>query len=250
MHGKRPARHGADQSSQLNLFVERSEAQTAMKPTGEDSEKASRMRAAILDATEEIMKESGYAAVSSRKVEQRAGLKSQLVHYYFRTMDELFAAVWQRYDDRFLENQARVLASERPLRALWERSIDPETTTLRHEFIALANHRAPIRELVARSTRRILNIQVAAITEFFERRKVSSKAFSPVVLVQLISFVSRSLITQRKLGVWEDHADIIRFVEDTIADIEIGAASRSRAGRAASAPLKRGSGRRSGTAKK
>ena len=165
-------------------------------------------------------KKSGYAAVSSRKVERRAGLKSQLVHYYFRTMDDLFAAVWQRYDDRFLENQARVLASDRPLRALWERSIDPDTTTLRHEFIALANHRKTIRELVARSTKRILNMQVAAISELFERHGIMQTDFSPVVLVQLFSFVSRSLITQRNLGLSEDQAEIVQFIEQTIANIE------------------------------
>jgi TetR/AcrR family transcriptional regulator len=191
-----------------------------MRPTGEDSEKSTKVRAAILDATEGIMKEAGYAAVSSRKVERRAGLKSQLVHYYFRTMDDLFAAVWQRYDDRFLENQARVLAADRPLRALWERSIDPETTTLRHEFIALANHRKTIRELVARSTKRIFNMQVAAISELFERHEIRPKDFSPVVLVQLFSFVSRSLITQRNLGLWEDHAEIVKFIDRTIANIE------------------------------
>jgi len=191
-----------------------------MRPAGADSEKSAKVKAAILDATEEIIKEAGYAAVSSRKVERRAGLKSQLVHYYFRTMDDLFAAVWRRYDDRFLENQARVLASERPLKALWERSIDPETTTLRHEFIALANHRKPIRELVAQSTRRILNMQVAAISELFERHMIRPKDFSPVVLVQLFSFVSRSLITQRNLGLWEDHAEIVKFIDRTIADIE------------------------------
>jgi AcrR family transcriptional regulator len=191
-----------------------------MRQSGEDSEKALKVRTAILDATEAIMKESGYAAVSSRKVERQAGLKSQLIHYYFRTMDDLFAAVWQRYDDRFLQNQARVLTSERPLRALWERSIDPETTTLRHEFIALANHREAIRELVAVSTRRVLAIQVAAISELFERHQIKSKEFSPVVLVQLFSFISRSLITQRNLGVWEDHAEIVEFIERTISDIE------------------------------
>jgi AcrR family transcriptional regulator len=191
-----------------------------MRPVGEDSEKSSKVRAAILDATEAIMKEAGYAAVSSRKVERRAGLKSQLVHYYFRTMDDLFAAVWQRYDDRFLENQARVLASDRPLKALWERSIDPETTTLRHEFIALANHRKTIRELVARSTKRVLNMQVAAISELFERHEIRSKDYSPVVLVQLLSFVSRSLITQRNLGLSADHAEIVRFIDQTIANIE------------------------------
>lgn len=191
-----------------------------MRPVGEDSEKSAKVRAAILDATEEIMKEAGYAAVSSRKVERRAGLNSQLVHYYFRTMDDLFAAVWQRYDDRFLENQARVLASDRPLRALWERSIDPETTTLRHEFIALANHRKTIKELVARSTKRILNMQVAAISELFERHEIRPKDFSPVVLVQLFSFVSRSLITQRNLGLSEDHAEIVKFIDQTIANLE------------------------------
>jgi len=210
-----------------------------MRPPGEDSEKSTRVRSAILDATEQIMKEAGYAAVSSRKVERRAGLKSQLVHYYFRTMDDLFAAVWQRYDDRFLENQARVLASDRPLRALWERSIDPETTTLRHEFIALANHRKTIRELVARSTKRILNMQVAAISELFERHEVRPKDFSPVVLVQLFSFVSRSLITQRNLGLSEDHAEIVKFIDQTIANIEAGIHQKQRSTRDMSTADKR-----------
>ena len=199
-----------------------------MRPAGEDSEKSAKVRAAILDATEEIMVEAGYAAVSSRKVERRAGLRSQLVHYYFRTMDDLFAAVWQRYDDRFLENQARVLASDRPLTALWERSIDPETTTLRHEFIALANHRKTIRDLVARSTKRIFNMQVAAISELFERHGIKPKDFSPVVLVQLFSFVSRSLITQRNLGLSEDQAEIVKFIDQTIANIEASMYAKQR----------------------
>jgi TetR/AcrR family transcriptional regulator len=210
-----------------------------MRPARQGSEKSAKVRAAILDATEEIMKEAGYAAISSRKVERRAGLNSQLVHYYFRTMDELFAAVWQRYDDRFLENQARVLASDRPLRALWERSIDPETTTLRHEFIALANHRQTIRELVARSAKRILDMQVAAINELFERHEIRPKDFSPVVLVQLFSFVSRSLITQRNLGVSEDHAEIVKFIDKTIARIEATMHRKRRSAKGISTAAKR-----------
>ncbi len=220
-----------------------------MKSAGEDPEKISKAKSAILDATEEIMEESGYAAVSSRKVEKRAGLKSQLIHYYFGTMDDLFAAVWQRYDELFLENQARILSSDRPLRALWERSIDPETTTLRHEFIALANHRAPIRALVAASTRRILNMQVAAITALFERHKIKRQDFSPVVLVQLISFVSRSLVTQKKLGVSEDHSEIVEFIDRTIKDIETsirqkGVSARESVRGGDRLPLPRSAGRR------
>src|SRR5262249_22294781 len=46
-----------------------------------NSEESSGTRNAILDATEAIMREEGYAAVSSRRVAEKAGLKSQLVHY-------------------------------------------------------------------------------------------------------------------------------------------------------------------------
>ncbi|MDT5336021.1 MAG: hypothetical protein QOD90_1526, partial [Mycobacterium sp.] len=42
-------------------------------------------RGVLLDAAEQLMIEDGYAAVTSRRVAERAGLKPQLVHYYFRT---------------------------------------------------------------------------------------------------------------------------------------------------------------------
>ena len=42
-----------------------------------------------MDAAEQLLLEEGYAAVTSRRVGARAGLKPQLVHYYFRTMDDL-----------------------------------------------------------------------------------------------------------------------------------------------------------------
>ncbi len=81
----------------------------------EDSE----TRAALLDATEQLMLEDGYAAVSSRRIAGRAGLKPQLVHYYFRTMDDLFLAAFRRRAEAGLERQVQAIASEQPLRALW-----------------------------------------------------------------------------------------------------------------------------------
>ena len=50
----------------------------------------SKTRAQLLDAAERLMRDEGYAAVTSRRVAAEAGLKPQLVHYYFRTMDDLF----------------------------------------------------------------------------------------------------------------------------------------------------------------
>ena len=53
-------------------------------------------RVVLLDAAEQLLLEEGYAAVTSRRVAEKAGLKPQLVHYYFRTMEDLFLAVFRR----------------------------------------------------------------------------------------------------------------------------------------------------------
>ena len=105
----------------------------------------SKSRAALLDATEQIMLEEGYAAVSSRRIAQRAGLKPQLVHYYFRTMDDLFLAAFRRRAEEGLERQAEALTSGQPLRALWAFGNHPTGTALAMEFAALANHHKSIR---------------------------------------------------------------------------------------------------------
>ncbi len=49
-------------------------------------------RLALIQAATEIMLEEGYAAVTSRRVAAKAGVKPPLVHYYFPSMDDLFLA--------------------------------------------------------------------------------------------------------------------------------------------------------------
>ena len=70
----------------------------------------SKTRAQLMDAAELVLREEGYAAVTSRRVAARAGLKPQLVHYYFRTMDDLFLEVFRR---RAEENLARFERGDR-----------------------------------------------------------------------------------------------------------------------------------------
>ena len=77
---------------------------TSAAPTRRIGAEDSKTRAQLLDAAERLLLEEGYAAVTSRRVAAKAGLKPQLVHYYFRTMDDLFVAVFRRRAD---ENLAR-----------------------------------------------------------------------------------------------------------------------------------------------
>ena len=64
------------------------------------------------------MLDEGYAAVTSRRVAARARLKPQLVHYYFRTMDDLFLEVFRRRADENLARLDRAVAADGSLHTL------------------------------------------------------------------------------------------------------------------------------------
>src|SRR5262245_33115014 len=95
------------------------------------------------------MVEEGYPAVTSRRIAAEAGVNPALVHYYFRTMDDLFLALFRRRAEMGLQQQAAAVASDQPLWALWDQSRNSQGTALTNEFVALANHRKVIRTEIA-----------------------------------------------------------------------------------------------------
>ena len=126
-------------------------------------------RGVLLDAAEQLMLEEGYAAVTSRRLADRAGLKPQLVHYYFRTMEDLFLAVFRRRAEEGLQVQARALQSPQPLWALWRFGTDPTATRITMEFAALANHRKSMRAEIGYYAERFRDEQRKAISTALQR---------------------------------------------------------------------------------
>ena len=167
------------------------------------------------------MLEEGYAAVTSRRVAARAGLKPQLVHYYFRTMDDLFLALYRRGAEQGLERQTRALASDQPLWSLWDLSRDPRGTVLTMEFVALANHRREIRAEFAASAERYRTEQVRGLAVVLERYRIGAGQLPPVVLSVLMTSVAQVLvIEQESAGMTTGHAETVAFVEDFLGRIE------------------------------
>ena len=178
-------------------------------------------RRAILDATARIMREEGHAAVSSRRVAERAGLKSQLVHYHFGAMDELFLALFRRYEEEFLAAEVRAITSPRPITELWSASLvgDKEVVA---EFIALAMHRTAIRDEIAHANDRTRTIHTAAIASALKRSGADAEAFPPEVVAFLIAAVTRTLLTESALGVSSGHDATRVFVERLLHSLEAG----------------------------
>ena len=170
-------------------------------------------RSALLDAALQLMLEDGYAAVTSRRVAARAGLKPQLVHYYFRTMDDLFLALVRRGAEQNLERQARALASPQPLRALWELSSEPAGTVLTMEISALANHRKAIRSELATYAEQFRRLQIDAVAALFERYGVEAGDLTPEAVVVLMTSLSQVLGLEEAIGLSTGHASMRAIVE-------------------------------------
>jgi AcrR family transcriptional regulator len=188
---------------------------TARRIGAEDSA----TRAALLDAAQSLMVAEGYAAVSSRKVAARAGLKPQLVHYYFRTMDDLFVALVRRGAEQSRERQAAALASDQPLWALWELTTDPAGRTVITEMAALANHRKDLRTEIAELARTLRTEQIDALVPVLDRYGVS-EALAPESFVVLANALGQVLVMEGALGLDTGHAALRAQVEAMLTRYE------------------------------
>jgi TetR/AcrR family transcriptional regulator len=167
------------------------------------------------------MLEEGYAAVTSRRVAAAAGLKPQLVHYYFRTMDDLFLALYRRRAEQGLERQARAFESDQPLWAVWDLSRDPRGNALTMEFTALANHRKEIRAELAASAERYRFELRQGLEGVFVRYGINAAELPPLVCAVLVTSISRVLVIEEEtLGMATGHAETVAFVEDLLRRLE------------------------------
>ena len=182
----------------------------------------SKTRAQLLDAAERLLREEGYAAVTSRRVAAKAGLKPQLVHYYFRTMDDLFVEVFRR---RAEENMARVRAGRRRRTARCGRS-GSSTPTARG---AAFTHRVrgagqppqgdPRRD---RPLRRAVPGRAGRGADRGARGRAASTEdqLPPIVALLMMTGLSQVLALEDTLGVTAGHDTTVAFVEQAIARLE------------------------------
>jgi AcrR family transcriptional regulator len=180
----------------------------------------SKTRAQLLDAAEALLRAEGYAAVTSRRVAAEAGLKPQLVHYYFRTMDDLFLEVFRRGADANLAAFEQAIAADGSLRNLWKLNADARAAAFTIEFVALANHRKEIRAEIARYAERFRAAQMEAVTAALADLGIPKSELPPAVALLLMTGVSQVLALEDALGVSAGHETTRKFVAKTISGLE------------------------------
>jgi TetR/AcrR family transcriptional regulator len=176
-------------------------------------------RTAILDAVEQIMNEEGYAAVTSRKIASTANLKSQLVHYYFENMDELFIALYKRKDDQYMALLQQAFHAPDPLKSLWRLNMDEKGPRITSEYMALAKHRPAISDQIARTVEKNRRVQFALISTILKDKKISLEDISPATLAMLMTGISNLFHLESPLGIDIGHSEVSVEIERLIEGI-------------------------------
>jgi len=180
--------------------------------------KDSLTRAKLLDAAEKLMLDEGYAAVTSRRVGREAGISSQLVHYYFRTMDDLFLEVFRRRAEEGFAQFGQAIDAQPTLRTIWKSLSAGPGSKFNLEFTALANHRKAIRTEMASYAERFRTMQLDAITRILATRGGLPDGMTPEVVLVTMAGVAQLIALERALGVRGGHAPTLAFVEQHLDD--------------------------------
>jgi len=173
----------------------------------------------LMDAVEAVMREQGYAALSARSVAARAGLKYQIVFYYFATMDDLLLATYRRRTESVLARTEEALGSERPLHALWQASSDPFDASLSLEYMAMSNHNAVVRAETIAFGERIRQVVADRL-----RSKLGdagdAEIFTPMGIAMSVFLMGGILGFESALGLSGGHRDVEAIIAWGLRQLE------------------------------
>lgn len=180
----------------------------------------SKAKIALLDATERILLEDGYGAVSARRVASEAGITLGLVHYYFGPMENLLVEVFRRRAEWMLAQEADALACDQPLWALWDITREYANTPLNMEFLALGNHYEKIHDEVCAYSARFRHVQHEMVAKALADRGVDATVWPPAGVLLLIDGMSRFLGSETTYGMSFGHREATAIIERLITELE------------------------------
>lgn len=172
---------------------------------------SAKTRAQLIEAAEQIVRDEGYGAVTARRLAEMVGLKRQIVHYYFHTIDDLLAAVARHMSEGFRIRFRNALKSDEPFRAILEVTVDATAKT--YEFVALALRHEAIGAEMKSMVEELRRAETQALARYMERHGLNSP-IPAVVMTLVMRCVVQSLAVEAAVGVTTGHAEALAFVDD------------------------------------
>lgn len=166
----------------------------------------------ILDMTERLMLEEGYASISTRRVAKELGITGAAIHHYFPTTDDLFIELHNRTTEQQLERFLQIANCDDPLTAMWEVQSSGKAGILGVEFLAAANHRKAIRERIINSSEEARRQQAAALERYLDGSGISPSGATAIIMA-----VARMLTNEGAIGISFGHGEARAIMERMLA---------------------------------
>lgn len=174
----------------------------------------------LLDAAEHILREEGYATLTSRTIASQAGVNQQLVYYYFLSMEELIVALFRRATEREMALLAAAAASEHPLHAIWQVRSKKQDLRAMPEFAALANRIPDLRAEAIAFRKWVRDLQVKALNNSLAGREAPTLELPAPALVALLDYAALYINRDAELDIVEGQRELIAAFESFLVAIE------------------------------
>ena len=161
-----------------------------------------------MDATEKVIRDEGYAAVSSRRVAEVAAIQQSLVYYYFKSMDDLLVATFQRRTERGMARLERDAKSSSPGASLWKDLNEGLDAKMSFAFVSLASHNERVRQVFVSFLTRSRKLQSDTIDAEAAARGIDISPATPTALAVLLHCTSLMMARESALGMTEGHDEV------------------------------------------
>ncbi len=183
----------------------------------------------ILVAVREVVLESGFAALSTRAVADRAGVPLSQIHYHFGSKEQMILAMLREENDSLVERQAGMFALDLPLAERWNRAcdyldddLDSGYVRVLQEMMAAGWSSMEVRDAVDE----VLAAWSGVLTEVVEQGHTAGANFGPFETAEIVALVLSAFLGAESLillGLDRDQLPIrgaLRRVGDALAALE------------------------------
>ena len=180
--------------------------------------------AALLDAAERLLIESGYAGITTRALAAEAGVNHGLVHYYFGSMEELLLEVLERFTARLIARQRAMYGADMPFIDKWRTAMGFLDEDVRAgypkvwlELQAMAWNHPELRERLVAVDAEWREVLTAAFASALEDYELD---FPLDAVVSLVMTFNKGVMLERISGITSGHRDLLGWIDGWMASLE------------------------------
>lgn len=183
-------------------------------------EKNAETRELLIDSAVDILRASGFSAVSARKVAAKAGLSHQIVHYYFESMEELLLEVIYRASIKHLDALEAARQAEQPLWTTWLLINKQDSGRLETEYLSIANRYPSAQDILKQTRGKYTKKLVALIEDAFQTHDIDPGPLTAIIVAVGAHAIARTMALESAHGSTHGHDPMKAFIEHYILRLE------------------------------